>query len=361
MDYGMIIIKLMLLALLLTACPLLAGGLFVAGKKKPGICYSLTYGWICGQMLLWAGFLTIALPLILKCKSYLLVQKAFGIFMAVACVAGAIAWVKKYHGTANKQLQAVDSVHKISKWGKGLWICFFIGMILQLILTGIMAYEEGDDAFYIAESTITERSDTMYRINPYIGITTDLDFRHSLAPFPIWISFLARVSGVKAVTVAQVVLPMALICMCYGIYFLLGSALLKEHRERLPMFMACVQILFWFGGYSVYSAENFLLVRTSQGKAVLANLVLPFLIFLLFHIVKKIDENKPAKPQYILLFLTMLVGCLCSTQATMLTSMLVAVVALCVLFTYKKWKPVFLMVCCCVVPAAIALLYFVKK
>lgn len=357
----MIVVRLLLLICILTACPLLAGGIFVAGKKKPRIGYSLIYGWICGQMLIWAGFLVISLPLILKCKSYSYLQLFFGIFMAVVCLAGAVCWLYKYHGTANKQLQAVDSVHKLSVWGKALWICFWIGMITQLILTGCMAYEEGDDAFYVAVSTITERSDTMYQINPYIGITTGLDARHALAPFPIWISFLSRISKIKSVTIAQIILPIVLICMCYGIYFLIGSALLKEHRERLPFFMACVQLMFWFGGYSVYSAENFLLVRTSQGKAVLANLVLPFILFLLFRIVKNIDEGKLKIVHYILLALTIMVGCLCSTQATLLTSILVGVVAVCVLFTYRKWKPVLGMGCCCICPAVIAILYFVNK
>lgn len=357
----MIVTKLLILIGILTVCPLLTGGIFVAGKKKPGISYSLIYGWICGQMCLWAGFFVISVPLILKCKDYSLLQKAFGAFMILACLVGAVCWFKKYYGSATKQLQAVDSVHKLSVWGKALWVCFAAGLFLQLILTGIMAYEEGDDAFYVAVSTVTESSETMYLINPYLGITTGLDARHALAPFPIWISFLARVSGVKAVTVAQVVLPMVLICMCYGIYFVLGSALLKERRERLPFFMACIQIMFWFGGYSVYSAENFLLVRTSQGKAVLANLVIPFLIYLLFRIVKRVDENKSKPAEFILLAITMTVGCLCSTQATLLTVMLVAVVGVCLLFAYKKWKTVLLMGCSCILPAAIALLYFMEK
>ena len=357
----MIVAKLLILIGILTVCPLLTGGIFVAGKKKPGIRYSLIYGWICGQMFLWAGFFVISVPLILMCKNYSLLQKLFGTFMILACIGGAVCWFKKYHGSAKKQLKAVDSVHKLSKWGKALWGCFAAGLFLQLLLTGILAYEEGDDAFYVAVSTITESSQTMYQINPYLGITTGLDARHALAPFPIWISFLSRVSGIKAVMVAQVVLPMVLICMCYGIYFVLGSALLKERRERLPFFMACIQLMFWFGGYSVYSAENFLLVRTSQGKAVLANLVIPFLIYLLFRIVKMVDENKSKYAEYFLLAITMAVGCLCSTQATLLTCMLVVVVGVCMLFAYRKWKAVLMMGCSCILPAIIALLYFIEK
>lgn len=102
---------------------------------------------------------------------------------------------------------------KAEKGTLALWITAVGLLVLQLVLAGVLAYEEGDDAFYVAISTITEDANTMYRKLPYTGGETLLDARHGLAPFPIWVAYLAWLSGIPSVTVAQVVLPMSLIGM----------------------------------------------------------------------------------------------------------------------------------------------------
>ena len=225
---------------------------------------------------------------------------------------------------------------------------------------GSRAYEEGDDAFYVAISTITENADTMYRKLPYTGGTTGLDARHGLAPFPIWVSFLAKASGIPSVTMAHVVLPMILIIMSYGIYYLLGRHLLGSHKAGLPLFMILVELLILFGGYSVYSAENFLLVRTAQGKAVLANIIIPFLMLLMVLLLEKQEKQERAGVGYwFLLALAMTAGCLCSTLGTLLTCILVGVTGLCAAVCYRRWRVLVPTALCCMIPVLLALLYFV--
>ena len=43
----------------------------------------------------------------------------------------------------------------------------------------------------------------MYQKIPYTGMNTELDVRHGLAPFPIWIAWLARMTGISTVVVAK--------------------------------------------------------------------------------------------------------------------------------------------------------------
>ena len=70
------------------------------------------------------------------------------------------------------------------------WFIFALFVMIQLAGSVFLTYGDGDDAFYVAVSTITEASDTMYKIMPYSIGGTGLDIRHGLAPFPIWIAFL---------------------------------------------------------------------------------------------------------------------------------------------------------------------------
>ena len=48
-----------------------------------------------------------------------------------------------------------------------------------------MTYQDGDDAYYVAISTLTESSNTLYELMPYSMGATGFDMRHGLAPTPV--------------------------------------------------------------------------------------------------------------------------------------------------------------------------------
>lgn len=357
-----LIVQLVILAVSLFAVPLLAGGIF--GGEEKGYD-RLLFRWVSGQMALWAGFELICVPLILAGKEFGMAVRLFLVYTAgVVLVSGLIAAVgrRKRGPGRSGTAQAWDSAAADGKRDAVcvlLWCLAAALLALQLVLACVLAYEEGDDAFYISISTATEDFSKMYHKLPYTGKTTMLDMRHGLAPFPIWVSFLARISGMQAVTVAQVALPVVLILMSYSIYFLMGRKLFRGHSRRLALFMLLLECLVMFGGYSVYSAENFLLVRTSQGKAVLANIVIPFMFLLFYIMLERLQEKKASGGRcWLLMACTMTAGCLCSTQGTLLTGMLLGVAGVCTLAVYRRWKLLLPMAACCVIPGGLALVYF---
>jgi len=350
-------LQVLVLAFLLFLIPAMAGKLFVTKYEGRG---KGLFSWVSGQMLLWAGFLFLGIPLILLEKPFHLLVTFFGIYVAAMVLLGLFVRIKN-KGSRQKDTECMTD-RTVSGYEKLLWVLFIFLLLLQLVLTVFLAYEEGDDAFYVAISVLTEKSDTMYQILPYTGATTGLDARHGLAPFPVWIAWLARMSGMEAVTVAQVALPVVLVLMAYAVYYLIGALLFARKPKNIPFFMVLTELLVLFGGYSVYSAENFLLVRASQGKAVLANVILPFLLVLFMQLLEKLQENsKCSRGFWILLALTMASGCLCSTQGTILTCLILGVTGLCTAVGYKRWKILFPMMLCAAVPVGMALLYFMYR
>lgn len=349
-------LRIMILAILLLAIPVIVGSIFSGVDRKLPV---VPFMWVSGQILLWAGFELIAVPFILTKKSFLLVGWLFSFYMLGLLCLAVVIWI--YRRKSKKHLHLVkDNVTSLSKTDYFLWGTFAGLLILQLVLAVVLAYEEGDDAFYVAVSTITADADVMYQLLPYTGLLTDVDIRHGLAPFPIWISYLARVSGIKAVTLAQIAVPLVFIVMTYSIYYQIGSVLLEKRRKMLPLFMIIMELLVLFGGYSTYSAENFLLVRTAQGKAVLCNIVIPFLFLLFYILLERMNkQEKIGKAQWILMALAMVAGCLCSSLSPLLTCMLAGVVGLCAAFCYKRWKILFPTALCCVIPVCFVLVYFV--
>lgn len=310
---------------------------------------NIWFMWTAGCLLFFAAFQVVAVPLILaKCRFTLLVW-IFTIFCVTGFVGGTLIWY--YRNKKYPVLTAVSSKMKRSE--KILWIIFFIILAIQLFLAAFLAFADGDDAYYVAVSTITDASDSMYQVLPYTGGNTALDGRHILAPFPILIAYLARVSGFHSAAVAHTAFPLLFIPLTYCIYGLIGSRLFKGRKVQLPIFMIFVEILVMWGNYSLYTAETFLMTRTRQGKSALGNIIIPALFLLLFMIGERLSENrKIEKCLWVLLFMVMTASCLCSTLGGFLIGVLLGVFGVCTILTYKKWRLI-LPLSLCMIPGAV--------
>lgn len=348
------ILQILILTALLTAFPAAVGCIY----EKVNIRGSRwIFRWISGQMTLWAGFQVICVPMILRKASLTTVVTLFGIYSGALLLLSLGTCVRRFAEGEQR------------RWKPGLtWKrdVVFMGLIaaglflFQLVQAVRLAYGDGDDAYYVAVSTAAENSDKMYVTLPYTGLTTDTDLRHGLAPFPIWIAVLAKISGLPAVTTAHLILPVLLIAMGYGGFALIGAQLFED-RERSLLFLVFMEILVMFGGYSLYTAENFMIARSRQGKAALGSLIIPFLFMLLLYLLKGMEEKKEIHGRYYLLLLaTMVSGCLCSTLGALLCCMLVGLAGVLGFCVYRTRQALFLLPCClpCI---GYALLYLLKS
>lgn len=336
--------------------PLLVGTLYAGGGREKTVGFL----WVCGQMTIWAGFLVICVPLILLRveNGVTFLMWSFGGLMALLA---AVALVKCFGKRDWNKLGKAEE----TKGEKATLLLKALVLLLFLLQVGgmiFLAYEEGDDAFYVAVSAISASSDTMYQILPYTGAGTLLDARHGLAPFPIWISVLSRWTDIPVAVLAHVVLPICLLGMVYCIYLELGRLLYGGDEKKRFTFLLLLEVLLLFGGQSLYTAENFLLVRTAQGKAVLAAIVLPFLLVQCFAITRKLGEQrKIAFGDWILVILSQAVGCLCSTQGAFLVCLFTGVVGCCQAVCYRRWKVLFPVALGCVLPMVMMMLYLMVQ
>jgi len=349
-----LVIQLLILAFLLLAVPVFVGGCFAHVDRTRG---NLLFRWVSGQFLLWAGFQLICVPLIIRGREFGDLVAVFWVYMGALALLAIAQKIRHWRGK-----RAVSIIRGFDK-GRGvltvvLWVVFWVILLLQLVQAVRLSYADGDDAYYVAVSSITQNADTMYRKLPYTGGETELDIRHSLAPFPIWIAFLARVSGMPAVTVAQVVLPVVLIAMSYAIFYLLGVRLCGEKANRLPLFMIFTELLVLFGDNSFYTVENFMIARSRQGKAALGSIVIPFLLLLLMILMKKLQEGERIPIRLYLLFgAVATAGCLCSTMGALLLCMMVGIAGLLGAVCYKRLRFLLPLAAGCIPCVCYALIY----
>lgn len=351
----MIVLQVLWLGTLLLAIPTWIGAIFVNVDKSTK---NLPFRWISGQIVLWAGFQLICVPLVLKQESFLYVVFLFIGYTVGLLLLATVLYFRRKKTTA---LHLVKEPEKPkSKWYYLGWGVFWALLLFQLIQAVVMAYADGDDAFYIGEATNVVNAEAMYTKIPYTGWTTELDARHGLAPFPIWIAYLSKITGIRTVSVAHVLLPLALIPMTYGIYYLLANKLFAKKKESVPLFLVFTELLVLFGDYSLYTVENFMIARSRQGKAAMGSIIIPALFLLLLLLMEKLQESQKIPFAYwVLLASALTAACLCTTLGALLTCMLVGVTGLCAAVCYRNWKILFPMAACCVPCVIYAALYLI--
>lgn len=350
------IVKLIMLGVWMVLVPLGTGYFALeAGRRKermttesPGFLFVL------GFVLLWAVFQLIAVPFVLSAGKFRQVELLFEAAGWTFFIAGTLLFALHLkQGLAEKLLFWGKEQLKSLRSREGvlclfLWGVFLMTLLFQMLQAYRLAYADGDDAYYIPISTAANLGGGMYAIDSYTGAPTTLDLRHGLAPFPIWVSFIAAKCGVNAAVAAHSLIPLVLIPVTYVLYLEIGRLLCRDvipgkkgkgsgQSILLPVFMLFVSLLQIFGNYSIYPASTFLLTRTRQGKAALGNVILPFLVLLLYRMAEEVKGQGKAGGRNILwLTAAMTAGCLCSTMSGFLCGMLVMITAVLLFLLYRK-------------------------
>jgi len=319
--------------------------------------------WICGYMEMWAIFQVVSMIFILTTGNfYHIVYTYMGVSVLV-CIFGLFLGLKKRRAfkldfkaliSGDKERVIINVV---------LWTLSILVVGFQIYMSITMAFADGDDAYYIPISASTVASGKLYASIPYDGYPTTLDMRHALAPFPVWIAFLSWVSGIHSTIIAHTVLGPVLILVTYSIYYRMAYMLFKKNKDGVPIFMLLVSVLITFGNYSIYTVETFMLTRTGQGKSVLGNVVIPFIMLCLLQMGQEFttDEvlaaghRRPSKESNkrkillgILVVTATVASWLCSTMGAILTCTLIALSGLIIAITYKNVKAIAYAYACCI-------------
>ena len=275
---------------------------------------------VCGLMVLWSLFFVVAIPVIIfqsETVGMNVITIVYGVLSLMTVLVSLGLMVIRIIKKEDKIIPPpfVLDIHEI------LYLALFLGIVaFQLYKAVFFAYADGDDAYYVAISqSVSGKGDfnSLYTNDPYTGFYIGTAYRYALAPFPIWTAFLARVFSVNAATVAHVCMPVILIPITYVIYNAIAVKLFADNRAKRYMFLCLISVFVMFSRYSLYSAEVFLLTRTRQGKEALANIIVPFLIYVFLDIDKE-EEYKISVKNYIMIILIAISAALTSVFGNLL-------------------------------------------
>lgn len=359
-----------MLLIWLVAVPVLMGlpfaGLGSEDRKH------LRTAWICGYMEMWAVFQVIAVVFVMTTGNFYHIAYTYIGVTVLLCILG-LALVYRKRKTFKFDWNALFAGERTTRIvNLIIWIAATAITLFQIYMTITMAFADGDDAYYIPISASTVASGKLYNVIPYDGYNTTLDIRHALAPFPVWIAFLSFVSGIHSTIIAHSMLSVVLILVSYSIYYRIAHLLFRKDKNGVPVFMLLVVTLVTFSNYSFYTVETFMLTRTSQGKSVLGNIVIPFLMLCLLQMGHEFtfdetlaaDHRRPNKESNkrkillgILIVTATIAAWLCSTMGVVLAIALIGLSGLIIAITYKNPKAIAYAIACCL-PSMFFLIFY---
>lgn len=246
---------------------------------------AMTY--VCGWFVSFFLFELTAVPFILLEKSFTSLVITYTVLIGVIVVYS--MWTSRHvWKDFVRNIKESFSQPLLVKLG---WLLAYLLIGVQLYMALFYEYYDGDDAYYIATSVLTDKFDTMYLRDAYTGYIYPLDARHALSPVPIYQAWLARLSGIHPAVIAHSVLSVVWLVFLYCIYGQIGNRLLpitrKEGRAKSnfrPVFLIFIAVWFAFGNISLYTSETFAMTRTWQGKGMMAGMVLPALLLCLMNL-----------------------------------------------------------------------------
>ena len=234
------------------------------------------------------------------------------------------------------------------------WLLFLASVGYQMYMAFAYASFDWDDAYYVVQSVLADQTGVLNRIRPYTGLSTDLDIRHALATLPLWIAYVARMTGIHATIVAHTLLPLIFIPLTYYVFVQIGRKLFSDGSVKLPIFLTLVSIMQIWGNISIYTNETFFLTRTWQGKSVLANLILLVELWLMLELCareksgERQEETESQLPYWLLLAVNHIAAAMMTSMGAFLTALLFGITALVAAIRYRRWSILWKTALCCI-------------
>lgn len=262
---------------ILILAPLLSSGLFCRKDS------TLIERYISGLVAVWALFELVSVPFIIAAAPFSVMCVVYEVLLIIMVFAGAIRHVllKKKNKDEDIKKAPFSAVMKELL----IWLPVIVLLIAHCVFFVMYQHYDGDDSYYVAQSTITLETDTMFRHDTNNGHIIDVEGRHALGALPVWIAWLSKISALHPAAAAHSILAPFLLCVMYGVYSMLAERIISNKKWR-PVFVFLMMFWYIHSNVSLYTAETFAYTRTWQGKAVFSNIIVPLAFCMIYDIYK---------------------------------------------------------------------------
>ncbi|MGN0399505.1 MAG: DUF6077 domain-containing protein [Blautia sp.] len=246
-----------------------------------------------------------------------------------------------------------------NKWKSYAWCLPALLLICFQVYVGVSAtHIDDDDAFYVATASTTIETDSLFQYSSYTGERMEeKPARYVLSPFPVFMAMLSEIYRMPPAVFAHTCMPLLMIPLAYIVYGLFGRFLFGKNRKKRGIFLWLIAWMNLFGYYSIYTASTFLLIRIWQGKALLAAVFVPLL---LFYLIQWYIEEKKQKGIWYLSVVSLALA-LCSSMGIFFAPLMIGVTGLLKCVKERKIKILFYTIILCIPCGILGILYLFIK
>lgn len=290
-----------------------------------------------GYIILWTVLQGISVPMIFLRRSF---QEMTMVCLAVLVVTAGINFVTESKNCV-RTWKAYPKLWKKQGRMQSIWIILVVAQALYIALCYLV---NDDDAYYVATAQTSLDTDSMYLIDPYTGeALKGWPERYVLSPFPLFVAFMSRMIGVKAPAFAHTLLPFLLVIFALYICYLWAYQLFTKERAAQTIFLYLSMTILAYSNFTTHARGMMLYSRIWQGKAVLAAVLLPFLLLLGVRLVTQTYR----KADWALLFLVMMSSCLVSSMGIILAAIETGIFGILAGWHKRSWKIIGATMLCC--------------
>lgn len=338
-----------LIAVFLGLLPFLLGLLYTrfVEEEKDNLLLQMAAGYV----IMFGVFELVALPLIWRRESLSLLK---GIYMGILLAGAVLSLILNGKRIPQILFQAMQSVRQFT-------LCIWAELVLivgQVCIYIRYQYANADDAFFVAAASTSLATNTIFAYNPYTGTAYEkLPSRYVLSPFYAFNAVISKMTDTHPAIMAHMVFMILFLLLAYAVYALIGRALFSGNTEKLGYFLVVLSGLNMFAAYSERTSGLFLLIRLWQGKAILAGILLPLILYLAIRIFML--EGKRA--DWILLLLLMCACCMVSSMGIMLGAIMLGILGILFAWKNRNFRLLVYTALCCLPNLLCAGIYLVIK
>lgn len=347
--------KIILFLLFVFVLPMMIGELIeIITKTKLKDIYSvLAFRFVVGNATQWAVFQLVAVPLIMAKVKFMTLVVCWCICIAVLLVFYVAIKRKTEKGSF---CLAVDG--SISD---KLTMMFFA--LLATLLIAYQCYKyarymhlDEDDSRFIVNAVDAYFNNTMMLTNPttgeYMGTWVGDLAKDVASPWMMYVATIAKLSSIHPTIVAHTILPPFLLVASYCAYYLFATIIFKQDVLKSFMFLSVVAFTNMYFSDTVYMQTVFSLIRIWQGKATLAAVMIPFMLYAL---VKTYIEDESRN--YIIIAISSVAMCLLSGMGIFFSGIMVGTYSCYFILIKRKWKYIPYAILCCIPTIVYGMVY----
>lgn len=233
------------------------------------------------------------------------------------------------------------------------WAGVCIITVLSAVLVAITYNFTLDAAYYVANVTTNVDTNMINVYDPFTGSWQDhFELRYAFATYSVNDSVICYITKLPALVQTKTVMSSTVMIIVNILYVMISRYFHEDHRRALLMYILMMLTNCMF--ISIYTASNFLMTRTYEGKSIVGNISI-IAIFVLYLL---LVSGRPPEGLFVMLFVVSMGTVTVSSTANMVIP--TEIVALFVPYALIKKKPCILSkAIICIIPEIVMMLIYV--